>query len=138
MVCRGYPHTWVNSVSGSISPGTGGRSKARLAVISRKPCRASSIRTAPQNAALTERISGRLYIGRLARPGAADRTGMRSPSAAVFGVQLREERVLPVARLLLQGADPSQIFGDLDRILGCQREPHIGILKHLGEKLRWQ
>ena len=33
--------------------------------VSQRPRRASSTRSAPQNAALSERISGRLYIGRL-------------------------------------------------------------------------
>src|SRR5277367_3702195 len=46
--------------------GTGGRSKLSPAGRSRNPASSSSPRSASQNAALTGRISGRLYIGRLA------------------------------------------------------------------------
>jgi hypothetical protein len=50
-------------------------------------------------------------------------------STSVLGMQLQEERVFPVGRLLLQDADAGQIVRDLDRVLWRQREAHTGVLK---------
>src|SRR5580704_8747248 len=65
MVCNGYPQTCVKSVSGSISEGTGRRSKSSLSGSSLTPNLSSSVCNAFQKAAFCDRISGRLYIGRL-------------------------------------------------------------------------
>src|ERR1700722_8595162 len=66
MVCSGQPQTWVNTVLGSIRAGTGLRAKSSTGGRPITPRRSASVRIANQKAAFAARISGRLYIGRLA------------------------------------------------------------------------
>jgi hypothetical protein len=66
MVCSGQPHTWVNTVSGSIRVGTGLRAKSSNGGRPITPSRSASVRIASQKAAFSACIAGRLYIGGLA------------------------------------------------------------------------
>src|SRR5712675_82201 len=52
-------------MSGPIRSGTGDRSKLNVSGTSRRPASTNRPRSASQKRALTARISGRLYIGRL-------------------------------------------------------------------------
>jgi hypothetical protein len=68
----------------SIAVGTGGRSKSSSSGRSSTPRRDSSTRTASQNVRFSDRISGRLYIGKLALPNGAACPPIRTMFAPCF------------------------------------------------------
>src|SRR3954451_10919831 len=69
MFSSGYPQVWENTVPAPMASGTGGRENTSSSGRPERPSRTSASDKAFQKAALAARISGKLYMGRLAVRG---------------------------------------------------------------------